>query len=89
MNKRSPNEYKFDATMLLSSGRIDLVKLCKSFLFLNGVLLWENRRHAIIVIGNFHNEEMGVILELNGREVPFNIGNYMKPFKLVVQKDDN
>ena len=44
---------------------------------------------TLLVIGNFHNEEMGVILELNGKEVPFNIGNYMKPFKLVVQKDDN
>ena len=44
---------------------------------------------TLLAIENFHNEEMGVILELNGREVPFNIGNYMKPFKLVVQKDDN
>lgn len=38
----------------------------------------------LLVIGNFYNEEMGVILELNGREVLFNIGNYMKFFKFVV-----
>ena len=33
-------------------------------------------------IGNFHHENMGVTLDMNGREVTFNIGNYMEAFKL-------
>ena len=36
----------------------------------------------LFAVGNFYNEQMGVTLEVNGRELPFNIGNYMEAFKL-------
>ena len=36
----------------------------------------------VFAIGNFRNEQMGVSMKVNGREEPFNIGNYMEAFKL-------
>ena len=70
------------ATMLLSSNRIDIMKLCKSIFFPNGVSYYGKTEDMLFSIGNFHHEEMGVTLEVNGRELPFNIGNYMEAFKL-------
>lgn len=68
--------------MLLSSNRIEVMKLCKSILFPNGVSYYGRTEDMVFHIGNVHNEEMGVILQVNGRHVPFNIGNYMEAYKL-------
>lgn len=35
----------------------------------------------LFALGNFHNEQMGVTLEVNERELPFKIGKYMEAFK--------
>lgn len=70
------------ATLLLSSNRVDVMKLCKSIFFPNGESYYGKEEDMVFAIGNFHNEQMGVTLEVNGREVPFNIGNYMEAFKL-------
>ena len=69
------------ATLLLSSNRVDVMKLCKSLFFPNGESFY-GKEDMVFAIVNFHNEQMGVTLEMNGREVPFNIGNYMEAFKL-------
>ena len=68
--------------MLLSSNRIEVMKLCKSIFFPNGVSYYGKMEDMLFAIGNFHNEQMGVTLEVNGRELPFDIGNYMEAFKL-------
>ena len=70
------------ATISLSSNRIDVMKLCKSIFFPNGESFYGKAEDMLFAIGNFHNDQMGVTLEVNGREVPFNIGNYMEAFKL-------
>lgn len=70
------------ATMLLSSNRTDVMKLCKSIFFPNGVSHYGKTEGMLFALGNFHNEQMGVTLEVNGKELPFNIGNYMEAFKL-------
>lgn len=31
----------------------------------------------VFAIGNSHNEQMGDTLEVNGTEVPFNVGHYL------------
>lgn len=36
----------------------------------------------LFAIGNFHDKQIGVTLEVNGRELPFNVGNYVEAFKL-------
>lgn len=68
------------ATMLLSSNRMDVMKLCKSIFFPNGESYYGKEEDMLFAIGNFHNEQMGITLVVNGREVPFNIGNYMEAF---------
>ena len=70
------------ATMLLSSNRIDVMKLCKSIFFPNGESHYGRTEDMVFAIGNFRNEQMGVSMKVNGREEPFNIGNYMEAFKL-------
>ena len=52
------------------------MKLCQSILFPNGKSHHGEASEMEFAFGNFHNEHM------NGREVPFNIGNYMEAFKL-------
>ena len=58
------------------------MKLCKSIFFPNGVSHYGKTEDMLFALGNFHNEQMGVTLEVNGKELPFNIGNYMEAFKL-------
>lgn len=70
------------ATMPISSNRIDVMKVCKSIFFPHGESYYGKEEDMLFAIGNFHNEQMGVTLEVNGREVPFNIGNYTEAFKL-------
>ena len=68
--------------MLLSSNRTDIMKVCKSIFFPNGVSYYGKTEDMLFAIGNFHNDQMGVTLEVNGKELPFNIGNYIEAFKL-------
>lgn len=58
------------------------MKLCKSVFFPNGASYYGRTEDMVFHIGNFHNEEMGVTLQVNTRDVPFNIGNYMEAYKL-------
>ena len=58
------------------------MKLCKSIFFPNGVSYYGKTQDMLFAIGTFHNEQIGVTLEVNGKEVPFNIGNYMEDCKL-------
>lgn len=61
---------------------VDVMKLCKSIFLPNGVSYFGKTEDMLFALGNFHNEHMGVTLEVNGRELPFKIGNYMEAFKL-------
>lgn len=70
------------ATMPLSSNRMEVRKLCKSIFFPNGESYYGKAEDMVFAIGTFHNEQMGVTLEVDGKEVPFNIANYMEAFKL-------
>ena len=70
------------ATLPISSNRMDVMKLCQSIFFPDGKSHYGEASEMGFAVGNFHNENMGVTLDVNGREVPFNIGNYMEAFKL-------
>lgn len=70
------------ATLPISSNRMEIMKLCQSIFFPNGKSHYGEASEMDFAIGNFHNERVGVTLEVNGTEVPFNIGNYMEAFKL-------
>ncbi len=41
-----------------------------------------NGKTCLFAFGIFHNEQMGVTLEGDRTEAPYNIGNYIEVFKL-------
>lgn len=68
--------------MALTSNKMDVLRLLKSTFFPNGESCHGKIEEMEFCIGNFQNVKMGATLQVNGREVPFSIGNYLEAFKL-------
>lgn len=66
----------------LTSNRIDIMRLLKSTFFPNGKSFYGNAEEMEFALGTFQNTQMGVTLQIKGKEVPFTIGNYIDAYLL-------
>ena len=64
LSKGSGSRY---ATLPISISRMEVMKFCQSMFFPNGKSHYGDASELEFSIGNFHNEQVGVTLEVNDR----------------------
>lgn len=69
-------------TVPLATTRMDIMRLLKSTFFPGGKSYHGKEEEMLFALGSFQNTEEGVTLLINGKEVPFTIGNYIDAYLL-------
>ena len=66
----------------LSTTKRDLMKVCKTLFFPNGKSPYGKEEEMAFDLGNFKNEKIGVTIRVEGKELPFNLNNYIEVHKI-------
>lgn len=66
----------------LSSNKMEVLRLLKSKFFPGGKSIYGKEEEMEFALGNFQNAQIGVTLKIEGKEVPFTIGNYIESYSL-------
>ena len=66
----------------LSTTKWDLLKTCKALFFPNGDSFFGKEEEMAFDLANFMNEKIEVTVNVDGKELPFNIKNYIEAQKV-------
>lgn len=66
----------------LSTSKWDLLKTCKSLFFPNGKTLFEKEEEMAFDLANFEGGKIEVVVNIGGKELLFNINNYIEAHKV-------
>ena len=66
----------------LSTNKWDLMKTCKTLFFPDGKSIFGKEEEMAFDLANFKNEKVGVTVNVEGKELPFTIENYIDAHKV-------
>ncbi len=66
----------------LSTTKWELLKTCKTLFFPNGNSIFGKEEEMTFELANFKNDKIKVTLNVDGKELPFSIKNYIEAHKV-------